>query len=175
MDEIIKLDSSFNKAMFITKVNNIFIMLHTAIMLDDLDRVRHFISDDLEQKYEKLLNEHNSNNLRKIYDELNVKTTEIRNFKVQDDKLIINVVLVSRYMEYFLNKKTGEYVSGDNTKRIEKVNNLVFEKKIGTNYKLVRQCPTCGASIDVNANGKCPYCRTIFNAEDYDWILTSID
>ena len=28
---------------------------------------------------------------------------------------------------------------------------------------------------DVNKNGKCEYCGTIFNAENYDWILTSIE
>ena len=34
---------------------------------------------------------------------------------------------------------------------------------------------SCGASIDVNANGKCPYCGTIYNLEDKDWVLTFIE
>lgn len=49
MNELLNIDKTFNEAMFITKVNNIFIMLHSAIMMDDLNRVRHFISYNLEK------------------------------------------------------------------------------------------------------------------------------
>ena len=176
MDEIKKIDKSFNKSMFITKANNIFIMLHTAIMMDDLNRVRHFISDELENKYESIIQNYNNNNLRKMYDELNVKTTEIKYVEIEDDKININVDLVSRYMDYFIDKETGENISGENNKRIEKLNHLVFEKRIGNQYNnIARSCPGCGANIDVNSSGKCEYCGTIFNTEDYDWILTDIE
>lgn len=176
MDELIKLDTSFNKSMFITKANNIFIMLHTAIMTDNLNRVRHFISYELEKKYENIIQEYNNKNLRKIYDELNVKTTEIKNIIIRDNKITINVEIISRYMDYFINKETGEYIRGEKNKRIEKLNHLVFEKIIDKNYQgIARKCPGCGANINVNSNGKCEYCGTIFNTEDYDWILTSIE
>lgn len=176
MNELIKLDKSFNEGMFITKVNNIFIMLHTAIMMDDLNRVRHFISNELEKKYEIIIQEYNTKNLRKMYDELNVKTTSIKNVEIRENKAIINVNIVSRYMDYFIDKDTGNYISGINTRRIEKINHLVFEKIIGSNYQdIARKCPGCGANINVNSNGKCDYCGTIFNTEDYDWILTSIE
>lgn len=176
MDKIIKLDKNFNESMFITKVNNIFILLHTAIMMDDLNRVRHFISTELEIKYERIIQEYNDNNLRKMYDELNVKTTNIKEIEIKDNKIIIKVDIVSRYMEYFINKTTGDYISGENSRRIEKINHLVFEKTIDKNYQdIARICPGCGANINVNLNGQCDYCGTIFNTEDYDWILTSIE
>ena len=47
MDELLKIDSSFNEEMFITKVNNIFIKLMNAIMFKDLDSVKHFLNDEL--------------------------------------------------------------------------------------------------------------------------------
>ena len=50
MNELIKLDESFNESMFISKANNIFIMLHTAVMKDNLNRVRHFLSNEIEKK-----------------------------------------------------------------------------------------------------------------------------
>ena len=175
-DELVKLDSSFNQGMFITKVNNIFVMLHTAIMMDDLDRVRHFISDDLEERYEEILRELNSKNLRQMYDELNVKTTEVKDVIIDGDKAIIKVDIISRYMDYYIDKNTGDYVSGNRDRRIEKTNHLVFEKKISAHYNgIIRKCSSCGASIDVNANGKCPYCGNIFKTEKYDWILVSIE
>lgn len=176
MDELLKIDSSFNQGMFITKVNNIFVMLHTAIMMDDIDRVRHYISGDLEEKYDNLLKNLNNRNVRQMYDELNVKTTSIDNIQVLDDKIIIDVTIVSRYMDYLIDKDTFKLVSGINDRRIEKNNYLVFEKNIGKNYNNIdRKCPGCSANIDVNKSGKCEYCGTIFDTENYDWILTSIE
>ena len=94
--DIRSIDKDFNEAMFITKVNNIFIMLYTSIMMDDLDRVRHFISDNLEKKYELILKELKEKHLRQMYDELNVKDTNITNIEIKDNKICINVKLISR-------------------------------------------------------------------------------
>ena len=175
-DELVELDSSFNQGMFITKVNNIFVMLHTAIMMDDLNRVRHFINDDLEKHYEEVLKKLNDKNARQMYDELNVKTTEVKDIIIEGEKAIIKVDIVSRYMDYLIDKNTGEFISGNRDRRVEKINHLTFEKNISAHYNgIVRKCSSCGASIDVNANGRCPYCGNIFKAEKYDWILTAIE
>ena len=176
MKELLEIDSAFNENMFISKVNNIFVMLHSAIMMDDMNRVRHFISTELENKYDNILNDLNSKNLRQMYDELNVKSTNIESVNITNDKIIINVLLVVRYMDYLVNKDTLEYVSGINDRRIEKRYHLVLEKTIGNNYNsIIRKCPSCGASIDINNSGECKYCHSIFNTEKYDYVLTSIN
>ena len=111
-----------------------------------------------------------------MYDELNVKTNNIKNIEVRDNEAIIKVEITSRYIEYFVSKDTGNYISGNNNRRIEKINYLVFKKTIGNKYNnIARSCPGCGANINVNTNGKCDYCGAIFDAENYDWILNSIE
>ena len=123
--DIRSIDKDFNEAMFITKVNNIFIMLYTSIMMDDLDRVRHFISDNLEKKYELILKELKEKHLRQMYDELNVKDTNITNIEIKDNKICINVKLISRYMDYKVDENFN-VVSGDKTRRVENINYLTF-------------------------------------------------
>ena len=148
----------FNEAMFKTKVDNIFVKLYTCIMKGDLTDVRHFISEEL------------------YNDEINVKNTMIINRKILEDKEIIDVEIVSRYMDYIIDINTGDLISGDDTRRIERRNILRFEKKLNTkDFGIVRKCPGCGASINVNNTGKCEYCDTIFNLDDYDYILVSIN
>lgn len=176
MEELLKLDPKFNEAMFITKVNNIFVQLHTAIMFDNLDKIRHFLSSDVERYYEDYLKKLNNQNARQMFDELNVKSTQINDIIIKEDEVLIKVDLTSRYMDYLIDKDSGKFISGVNDHRIEKMNHLTFSKKIGKNYDTIAQkCPGCGANISVNTSGKCAYCGTIFDAENYDWILTSIN
>lgn len=166
----------FNEAMFKTKVDNIFVKLYTCIMKGDLTDVRHFISEELYNNYINKINELISHNKRQMYDEINVKNTMIINRKILEDKEIIDVEIVSRYMDYIIDINTGDLISGDDTRRIERRNILRFEKKLNTkDFGIVRKCPGCGASINVNNTGKCEYCDTIFNLDDYDYILMSIN
>lgn len=166
----------FNEAMFKTKVDNIFVKLYTCIMKGDLTDVRHFISEELYNNYINKINELISHNKRQMYDEINVKNTMIINRKILEDREIIDVEIVSRYMDYIIDINTGDLISGDDTRRIERSNILRFEKKLNTkDFGIVRKCPGCGASINVNNTGKCEYCDTIFNLDDYDYILVSIN
>ena len=166
----------FNEAMFKTKVDNIFVKLYTCIMKGDLTDVRHFISEELYNNYINKINELISHNKRQMYDEINVKNTMIINRKILEDKEIIDVEIVSRYMDYIIDINTGDLISGDDTRRRERRNILRFEKKLNTkDFGIVRKCPGCGASINVNNTGKCEYCDTIFNLDDYDYILVSIN
>lgn len=142
----------------------------------DLTDVRHFISEELYNNYINKINELISHNKRQMYDEINVKNTMIINRKILEDKEIIDVEIVSRYMDYIIDINTGDLISGDDTRRIERRNILRFEKKLNTkDFGIVRKCPGCGASINVNNTGKCEYCDTIFNLDDYDYILVSIN
>lgn len=118
----------FNEAMFKTKVDNIFVKLYTCIMKGDLTDVRHFISEELYNNYINKINELISHNKRQMYDEINVKNTMIINRKILEDKEIIDVEIVSRYMDYIIDINTGDLISGDDTRRIERRNILRFEK-----------------------------------------------
>lgn len=166
----------FNEAMFKTKVDNVFVKLYTAIMKGNLDEVSHFISDEVQSKYNAYIENLNAKNLRQMYDELNVKNTKVLSREITAEKEVVKVELISRYMDYLIDKDTGNVVSGDDTRRVERTNYLTFEKKIGAKeIGLVRKCPGCGASLSVNTSGKCEYCGTIYNLEDYDYILVSIN
>ena len=165
----------FNESMFKTKVDNIFVKLYTCIMKEDLSDVAHFISDELLSKLDTKIENLKSQNKRQIYDEINVKNTNIINRRVEEDKEIIEVEIISRYMDYIIDKNTGNTIFGDDSRRIEKRNILVFEKKVNAKeIGLVRKCPGCGASLSVNTSGRCAYCDTIFNWEDYDYVLVKL-
>lgn len=165
----------FNESMFKTKIDNIFVKLYTSVMKQDLSDVLHFISPNVKEIFQNKIDNLKSQNKRQIYDELNVKNTIILSREITNEKEIVKVELIARYMDYIIDTNTKELISGDNTRRIERTKLLTFEKKLNTkDISIVRKCPGCGASISVNTSGKCEYCDTIYNQIDYDYVLVNI-
>lgn len=175
MNNLIEEDPTFNPSTFISKVNNIFVMLCVSMTTNNLSRVSHFLSKELLEKKQEELDKLNSKNIIQMYDELNVSNTFIQDIQILDDRYQIKVLLSSKYLDYRIDKDTKKIVDGNNKSRIEKNYILFFEKKKDSKkLKEIRTCPTCGSVMDINNNGVCKYCRNVFSQEDYDWILKDI-
>lgn len=174
--EFKNINPEFEESMFLTKANNIFVKLFTNIMMDKLEEVDHFVGDDVYKFACDKLEAAKSNGCRQMYDELNVKDSQIRNVEVKQDVYEIKVYLQSRYMDYIINLSNGSVVSGDDTRRIKVDYYLTFTKKINADEQgITRKCPTCRAPLSVNTSGKCEYCGSTYNQEDYDWVLTKLE
>jgi len=172
--QIEKFDSSLNDETFKSKVNNIFVLLLSSVMNKDIERVDHFISDDVFNKYKVMIEYLKDKNYIQMYEQLNVKSTEIKNIEKLEDKIVVTVHLVSRALEYIMDSEKNIVTGNDNT-RLEKEYILTLEKSINVKKQsIARKCPSCGANMDVNYSGECQYCGTIYNNEDFDYILTNI-
>lgn len=156
-----------------SKFSNMFIMLLLGIQSNDLSDVKHYLSDEVYNKYSEVCKRHLDNNEMQLYDEMNVKEIRI-NLTEEDDYDIANVHIVSRYMDYIIDIDSGKKKSGVDDHRIELDHDLVFKRRKGVSKGAVVKCPGCGANLDVNHSGKCDYCGAIYSAESYDFILTSI-
>ena len=175
VDQLMQEDSTFTESSFISKVDNIFIMLYSGIMFGNLERIKHKLSDKMVDYYQSIINDYNSRNIRRMFDELNVKSTTITGIYKNNEKYTIEVQLQSRYMDYFVDKTTNSFISGNNSYRIEISNHLIFTKRLNAKVEgSTRKCPGCNANIDSNSNGKCPYCGTFYDTANYDWILEDI-
>jgi len=175
IDEFMELDKSFNPSVFINKADNIFVKLFTAVMLNELDNVKHFISEDVYKIYQEKIDVLDKKGQRQMYDELNVKNSIISAIDVIDSKYVIDVNLTARYMDYVIDLNSGEKVCGMDDRRIEVNYHLRFIRDIKVLQQgIVRRCSSCGAPMDINNSGRCSYCGSIYNLEDYDWILDSI-
>ena len=159
----------------ISKVNNIFVKLLSSVMLNNLETLKHFISEDVYSRYNNIIHEDINNNVRHMYEQLNVFKSNIVDFYEDDINVVVTVNITARYYDYYVNLNTGKYISGNKNTRSVVDYHIVMKKKKDVNeLEKVRRCPNCGNPLDVNNNGKCPYCYSIFNQEDYDWILSDI-
>ena len=158
-----------------SKFSNIFINLLYSIMINDITKVRHFLSDEVASEIEKIIERNKSNNEKQMYDELNVKDIMLTSRETTSTKEIINVTIISRYMDYIIDADTGEYKRGVKDYRVERSNYLTFERYLNAKDRpILFKCPNCGADMDINNSGRCNFCREVVDLSDYEYILTQI-
>ena len=176
IENLLKQDHDYSESKFKSKVENMFVQIKLAMVTGKIQKIDHFVNDETYSKIEKKVKDDIENNRIQIYDELNVSDVQIKNIEELNDCFKITVQVFSKSLEYYINKETRQYLSGNNHSRTERYTNVVLTKnKNAKSYKVVRKCPYCGATIDVNANGRCDYCRKIFDLESYDWVITEME
>ena len=136
-NEILKYDEDFTEATFITKADHIYMMILNAIIDKDLNEVKHYLSENVYNYVKSFVNDCINRDVTRIFDEMNVKTSRIDSFYVNENGINIVVDLISRYMDYYLDSN-GEYLSGINDHRIEKQHRLEKPNK----QRLEDRCKT---------------------------------
>lgn len=68
----------------------------------------YLLSDNIYEDFNNRLSNLNNNNERQMFDELNVKSTDIVDVEVTNDKYIIKVRLISKYLDYIVDKQTSK-------------------------------------------------------------------
>lgn len=174
--KLIESDQDFAESKFRSKVENTFIQIKLAIVTGKIEKINHFVNDETYEKIKQKVEKDKANNRIQIYDELNVSNVEIINIEEVSDRFMITVKVHSKALEYYIDRESRSYLSGNNHSRTDRDTIIEYTKmKNAQTYKVNRKCPTCGANIDVNANGQCIYCHTIFNLEKYDWVITKME
>lgn len=174
--EYCEIDSNFDESVFLSKVANMFIKFYSSISTNKLETVKHFVNDSVYNLGINEIKENKSKQMIHMYDMLNVKDSKIISIDETDEKYVIYVSITARYLDYYLDEKSYKRISGDDKNRIEIPYILELCKiKNSKENTLVKRCPTCGASLLINSSGKCEYCGSIYNLEDFDFIITKID
>ena len=175
LNNLINEDKEFSEAKFKAKVDNVYIKLYTGVMKQNLENIRHFLSDEVYEKYSSKIKQLQANNQIQVYDELNVSDTTITNIEEFDDRFEIEVKLLTKYLDYRIAKDTKKFIDGNRDVRTEKYVKLKFSKiKNAKALGNARKCTGCGANIDLNKNGVCEYCGSVYVLRDYDWVLEEI-
>ena len=171
--EFVKIDKSFNNAVFIAKANYMIQRIYNAVTFDCFDEVNSFIGD---KAYEKLV--HRFLKIKKkdgklVYDQIDVNT-EIRDIEIVDDEYVIYAIAECSFFKYYLSDE-GIIVSGDNHNKINVIHLVTFKKKIDLLDNVVNRCFGCGRSYNINDSSTCPYCGRASDLEDFDYYIFSFD
>ncbi len=172
-------DPAFNEQILLEKVGNQYIQMQNAWQDKKWEPMRAFMTDALynqmARQLQALIDAKQTNHVERIA----VLETRIVRYAVEGDNDVLVVRLSTRITDYTTDDRTGSIVSGSTTRELF----MVYD------WKLTRQkdkktlvqpsvtqisCPNCGAPLDINHTGKCPYCGTVVTLSDHDWALSVI-
>ena len=166
--------NEFEKASFRKKVSNMFIQYLIAISKGNIDDVLHFIKEQPRQYAEHIIDNLKKQNITQKYDELN--TNNINMDVISDDKkaTIYGTAITIDCLDYQLDKNNKVVSGSKDCKTMKTYFAKIIREKKADESGIIRRCPGCGHSSDVNYSGKCQYCGAIFNQEDYDYQILEI-
>ncbi len=174
-----ELDPNFSDADMEAKISNMFVRLQAAWMAKDLTDVRTCLTDEFYAQTDRQLDAYRNNKQTNVIERIAVLGVSLTGWDQNDknDRIIARVS--ARMADYVTDDATGNVVRGSKTadRFMEYEWTLVRTtgKKTGVDDDKERKnCPYCGAPLDINRTAKCEYCGNIVSTNDYDWCLASI-
>lgn len=174
IDELAYQDKDFNRELFISKANNMVKRIYTAITLNELEKVDHFISDEVYNKFINQIKNANSRNCHIIYEEINVNT-KITDIDKEMDTYKIYTDIEVKCLRYFKSRENDSIVGGNLNSRITLNNKVVFKKKINNNDLVTNRCRGCGTTYNINYSGICPICGRVYDLEEIDYYIDKFE
>ena len=166
----------FDERKFLNYAKNVFIKILYSIMNDKIDEIDSYVGENvyLDLSQESLILSDNEE--KQIYEMPNVKSASILTRYEANGFSIIEVKLIVSYVDYVININTDEVIDGDKKTRGDHEYILYFYKNLNA-QELSEDivCPSCGKPLEETDNGKCSYCDTSYNLEDFLYMLDRVD
>lgn len=166
----------FEEAAFLAKVNQAFLDIQAAWSDMDISRVRRFLSDGMYQRVNtqfammRLLDQKNT------IEHLEIKSIFIDRVEGDDVHDVIHVGIFAEIQDHFV---SGTYPNLNRNYFEEFVEYWSFIRKTSASGKDLYHstgCPNCGGELaeKLGEVSRCPYCGTLTNSGDHDWVLAKI-
>lgn len=177
-------DPNFSEEAIEEKVANLYVQMQNAWQNKKFESMRPHMTDMLYSQFDRQLDELVKAQYTNYIDRIAVLSVNIRGCSEDEVNETLTVIIETRIVDYTLNDKTGDLISGDRS--MEKF--MTYEWQLirskgmqtpppageGSQGTVAINCPNCGAPLNINQSAQCPYCGTLVTAKDYDWTISSI-
>lgn len=178
-DEAPKGSYNFPEGLTPQKISTAFMEIQSAWQMQDLSKVRKWISDGVYQRFTaqfemmQKLTQHNRLD--------NIRISDISVASIYSDRAYecVDVIITFSMDDHFVSDKypsLNESYEGDMDSEYWTFIRRKDSKPSQTDLYSSENCPNCGASLDhkLGEVSRCPNCKTLVNNASYDWILSEI-
>ena len=173
------LDPSFDQSAFEERWSNVYIQMQQCWQNKDISPLRPYFTDAYYAQAESQLRALTNSGKTNYVEHPTVLGVTSRGFYQRDGMDHIVILIRSRIIDYVVDDKTSEVVSGRKDKELFMVYEADVARETGmktseTTGTHTINCPNCGAPLNINSTARCPYCDSIVTVDKHDWAITKI-
>lgn len=160
----------FDENKFLKDGYQMFLDVEDAWMNFELEKVHNIITDEMFNMYESQLSSMEIKGEQNIMSGFVLRDSAITNCVDQNDNVEVTAKYIIEFYDYIIEKESGKVLRGSKTNKLRMYYDFTFIMK-NTDEK-IDKCPNCGAPVEVNASGVCPYCSSKIVGENTSWVMS---
>ena len=173
-------DPLFSEEKTIRFTKELFVKLQNAWTAREWEPMRLFETPELFEQHKNQVQGYIDTNRINVMDRIAVNYAYLYNFKQEQEKDVLEIVLKSTMKDYIIDATTKELLEGSKTQDRHTVYKLTFERKKGvlteqTEDIKTTNCPNCGAPTKITSAGKCEYCDSVILIGNHGWVLSNLE
>jgi len=173
-------DPAFNQSAFLSDVERAFFTVEEAWTELKPDMSRQVMADGVWQQHKAQIEGYEHNGTRNVLDGLALGKASIISASSDQTYDMITVRLLAACADYDIDVASGKVVRGNKHDMSQWQEDWTFQRSSSATTKadggtLKKQCPNCGAPLDLDLAGVCKFCKAPVMSGDYDWVLSRID
>ena len=145
-----------NKDVFKNKIVKQFIDIQESWMNFDYDILRKLCTDELYNQYKTLLETLKLKNEKNIMSDFTINSVSVYKVEEVNGLMEVSVMLDITFRDYVINTTNNSVVRGSKNIIFNNTYELTF---VASKNDKIKNCPSCGASVDVKSSEVCEYCR----------------
>ena len=167
-DDLLKVDSTLTKDYIINKTYEVYEELQYSWSNFNIDKMRTLIGDELFNTYKAQLNTLKIKKQRNVMEDIEFLNGKVTDFNITNRKVSIDIELKVKQRDYIVNED-GDLLRGD-----EDFHTCTYQLTVekGINGIKKKNCPNCGAELDISASQTCLHCGAELVDVSSDLIIT---
>jgi tellurite resistance protein len=172
-------DPGFDEQAFYKRVATAFQKIQTAWCAQNLKDVQIFLSDGVMERFALQFDDQRAAGYRDQMTAIQINGIQIAELSCTGVFDEISVRIAAQAADYHVSLVDGKRASGTlEVQPFVEVWSFLRRRCAVTDITkpglIEGNCPNCGASIEMNQNAQCPYCKALLHSGQYDWVLTEI-
>ncbi len=159
----------------LARTHRLFQELQRAWADVDWQRARPFVSARLFENEAAFLERYRREGMHNVLKNQQLLTCELSDVESDPHYDQVTVRIRARGLDFVLGERE-RLLSGDpnREKTWSEYWTLIRGRSLAACVAAQKNCPSCGAEIQINMSGQCPYCRAEVTAASFDWVLSAI-
>ena len=179
IEDLKKQDPAFSEEKMKEKIGNLYVRMQECWQNKTWEEMRTSMDDAIFNQFNAQLNSLIKAGKTNYVDDIAVLGVDLTGFGQDDKHDIVTALVRTRIKDYTVDDATGAVVSGSKT--AEKF--MTYEwtmirtkgaKSFEQTADAAKNCPNCGAPLDLNATARCQYCGAVIQSADFDWVIKTI-